>query len=215
MTAPSDCLGHSVGLFRDEESCSPILVVAGGFPGFPLGSVRRRGISRFGLRYCATRFWRVSILSASIHKLSRVRANLTMSDGQVPRWAMLPNCYRWTDNPDTCYLGLNYWQVAVLKLVDGKVHGSVTWQGRVHTFRAGSFSQAKRWTERWVAAQGNSLPSKPAVRGCGEARAARMAAHYEAARSRRSASRARAPYAEGSPGEGSCSASAWPSFHEG
>lgn len=124
----------------------------------------------------------------------------------TPVWGMLPDCYRWTDNPDICYLGLNYWQVAVLKLVSGKVFGSVTWQGRVHTFRAGSFAQAKRWTERWVAAQGDSLPSKPAPRGCGEARAARMAAYYEAAHSRRLASRARAPYVEGSQGEGSCSA---------
>lgn len=71
---------------------------------------------------------------------------------------MLPDCYRWTDNPDICYLGLNYWQVAVLRLVDGKVHGSVTWQGRVHTFRAGSFEQAKRWTERWVAGRGSESP---------------------------------------------------------
>ncbi len=74
---------------------------------------------------------------------------------------MLPECYRWTDNPDICFLGLNYWQVAVLRLVDGKVHGSVTWQGRVHTFRAGSFEQAKRWTERWVSARGNAMPKAP------------------------------------------------------
>lgn len=79
---------------------------------------------------------------------------------------MLPACYRWTDNPDICYLGLNYWQVAVLRLVDGKVYGSVTWQGRVHTFRAGSFEQAKRWTERWVAGRGSESPKacKPRVR---------------------------------------------------
>ena len=74
---------------------------------------------------------------------------------------MLPECYRWTDNPDICFLGLNYWQVAVLRLVKGKVQGSVTWQGRVHTFRAGSFAQAKRWTERWVAARGGQMPKAP------------------------------------------------------
>ena len=74
---------------------------------------------------------------------------------------MLPNPYRWLDNPDTCYLCFNYGTVAVLKLEAGRVAGTLNWQGRSFWFKAGSYRQGKMWVERWIAARGNDLPSRP------------------------------------------------------
>ena len=74
---------------------------------------------------------------------------------------MLPNPYRWLDNPDTCYLCFNYGTVAVLELKEGKVAGRVHWQGRSFWFTAGSHRQGKMWVERWIAARGRDLPSRP------------------------------------------------------
>jgi len=74
---------------------------------------------------------------------------------------MLTALYRWLDNPDTCYLCLNFQTVAVLRLEAGRVAGTLNWQGRSFWFKAGSHRQGKRWVERWIAARGNDLPSKP------------------------------------------------------
>ena len=75
---------------------------------------------------------------------------------------MLPNPYRWLDSPDTCFLCFNYQTVAVLGLMEGgKIDGRLHWQGRTFWFKAGSFSQGKNWVERWVAARGDELATRP------------------------------------------------------
>lgn len=74
---------------------------------------------------------------------------------------MLPNPYHWLDNPDTCYLCFNYGTVAVLEMKEGRVAGRLHWQGRSFEFKARSYRQAKMWVERWIAARGKDLPSRP------------------------------------------------------
>lgn len=75
---------------------------------------------------------------------------------------MLTAPYRWLDNPETCYLCFNYQTVAVLQLIEGgKVSGRLHWQAKSFYFRAGSFQQGKDWVERWVAARGNDLATRP------------------------------------------------------
>jgi len=75
---------------------------------------------------------------------------------------MLTAPYRWLDSPDTCFLCLHYQTVAVLGLMEGgKIDGRLHWQGRTFWFKAGSFHQGKNWVERWVAARGDELATRP------------------------------------------------------
>jgi hypothetical protein len=74
---------------------------------------------------------------------------------------MLPPPYEWRITPTSAHLDYRYGCVAFV-LPDrllGKYRSVIEWRGRVLEARCGSVAQGVRWIDRWIAAQGDRMPT--------------------------------------------------------
>lgn len=72
---------------------------------------------------------------------------------------MLPEPYAWRITPTSAHLDYRYLCVAFVLPDRTRFRSVIQWRGRTHEAPCGSVAQGVRWIERWIAAQGDRMPT--------------------------------------------------------